>query len=193
MPKEETFDRIQVLQNATHVFHKKGYNGTSMQDLVDATQLNRSSIYNSFGSKLGIFIEVLSFYQKNAATDIHKKLANTYNAKDAIEGIFEVMLQYILADTDRKGCLLVNCKSEMANQDKKIRAFVEKNQDTMIALLEDIVAKGQMERTFTTISSAHQHALYLYTTIQGLRMTGILNKNEDELRAIIATAIQTLV
>ena len=50
MPKLETFDKVQVIDKAMYLFHAKGYHLTSMQDLVDATGLNRSSIYNSFGS-----------------------------------------------------------------------------------------------------------------------------------------------
>jgi len=192
MPKTETFNRAHILELATEVFHQKGYNGTSMQDLVDATALNRSSIYNSFGSKMGIFMEVLNFYQKNANENFGKGLASAYNATDAIESIFEMTLSYIIKDTDQKGCLIVNCKSEMSNQDHSIKSFMEKNQDRMIAMLEDIVTKGQMEKIFNTNQTAAQYALYLYASIQGLRMTGILNKQEAELKNITKTVLSVL-
>lgn len=185
MPKEETFNRVQVLEKATEVFHKKGYNGTSMQDLVDATSLNRSSIYNSFGSKLNMFLEVLSFYQSVHSKNFSRGLANSYNAKEAIETIFSLHLNEIITDNDRKGCLVINCKSEMANQEISIKSFMEKNQERMIAMFEDIVTKGQMEKIFNQEQTANQYALYLFSSIQGLRMIGILNKNEEELKNLI--------
>ncbi len=192
MPKVETFNRNQVLQKATEVFHKKGYNGTSMQDLVDATSLNRSSIYNSFGSKLNLFLEVLSYYQSFHNNNFSQGLAQSYNATEAIETIFELSLTEILNDNDRKGCMIVNCKSEMVNQEPSIKSFMEKNQDRMIAMLEDIVYKGQMEKIFNQDQTANQYALYLFSSIQGLRMTGILNKNEKELRNLINTVLKVL-
>ncbi|AXT49576.1 TetR/AcrR family transcriptional regulator [Aquimarina sp. BL5] len=192
MPKVETFNRTEVLQKATEVFHKKGYNGTSMQDLVDATDLNRSSIYNSFGSKLGIFMEVLSFYQNNTDENFGKRLAKAYNAADAINVIFEYTLNDIINDTDSKGCLIVNCKSEMTNQDVTIKSFIEKNQDQVVAMLEDIVNKGQMEKIFNTDQTPNQYALYLYTSLQGLRMTCIINKSEEDLKNIIKTVLKVL-
>ncbi len=192
MPKVETFNRNEVLQKATEVFHKKGYNGTSMQDLVDATALNRSSIYNSFGSKLNMFLEVLSYYQSYHNNNFSQGLANSYNAKEAIETIFDLNLSEILHDNDRKGCMIVNCKSEMANQETSIQSFMEKNQDRMIAMLEDIVSKGQMEKIFNQEQTANQYALYLFSSIQGLRMTGILNKNEEDLKNIINTVLKVL-
>ncbi|PKV51049.1 TetR family transcriptional regulator [Aquimarina sp. MAR_2010_214] len=192
MPKVETFDRNTVLQKATEVFHVKGYNGTSMQDLVDATDLNRSSIYNSFGSKLHMFLEVLSYYQSTFGNNISQKLAQSYNATEAIEAIFDLYVHEIINDNNRKGCLVVNCKSEMTNQEPLIKSFMEKNQDRMIAMLEDIVTKGQMEKIFNQNQTASQYALYLFSSIQGLRMTGILNKNEEDLRNLIRTILKVL-
>ncbi|WP_108804358.1 TetR/AcrR family transcriptional regulator [Aquimarina sp. Aq107] len=192
MPKVETFDRTNVLQKATEIFHKKGYNGTSMQDLVDATNLNRSSIYNSFGSKLGMFMQVLSFYQNAGNKNMSKEIVNTHNASDTILSIFEWYLKDIIKDKDRKGCLIVNCKSEMSNQEPLIQSFMEQNQEQMIALLEDVVHNGQMEKVFNEKQTAGQYALYLYSSIQGLRMTGILNSNESELRNLIKTVLTVL-
>ncbi|WP_074406464.1 MULTISPECIES: TetR/AcrR family transcriptional regulator [Aquimarina] len=192
MPKVETFNRNTVLQKATEVFHKKGYNGTSMQDLVDATDLNRSSIYNSFGSKLNMFLEVLSHYQSTYGNSFSQKLAQSYNASEAIEAIFDLYIHEIINDNDRKGCLVINCKSEMTNQEPLIKSFMEKNQDRMIAMLEDIVTKGQMEKIFNQHQTAGQYALYLFSSIQGLRMTGILNKNENDLRNLTRTVLKVL-
>ena len=64
MPRVEIFNREQVVDQMIRVFHNNGYNGTSMQDLVDATDLNRSSLYNSFGNKLNLYLECLNLYQE---------------------------------------------------------------------------------------------------------------------------------
>ncbi|MBP2831974.1 TetR/AcrR family transcriptional regulator [Aquimarina sp. U1-2] len=192
MPKVETFNRKEVLQKATHVFHNKGYNGTSMQDLVDATSLNRSSIYNSFGSKLMLFLEVLSHYQTTNSDNMAKKLVHTHNAKDALLVIFNMYLDSILNDHEKKGCLLINCKSEMANQEPLITSFIDKNQEQTLAMLEDIVYNGQMEKIFNQDQTASQYALYLFSSIQGLRMTGILNTDKTALENVIHTILKVL-
>ncbi len=192
MPKVETFSRNEVLQKATEVFHTKGYNGTSMQDLVDATTLNRSSIYNSFGSKLGMFMDVLSYYYTNYKNQIGKKIVQSHNASEMIQAIFDIYVHDILTDNDRKGCLIVNCKSEMVNQEPIIKSFMEQNQEQTLAMLEDIVHNGQMEKIFNQKQTPYQYALYLYTSIQGIRMTGILNTNEKELKNLIQTVLNVL-
>ena len=88
MAKPESFDRVDIIEKVTKVFWTKGYNGTSMQDIVDATGLNRSSIYNSFGDKHSLYLDTLKHYKKQA----HKhSISNIINKspKDAIRNIFE--------------------------------------------------------------------------------------------------------
>jgi len=192
MPKVETFNRNEVLQKATDIFHRKGYNGTSMQDLVDATSLNRSSIYNSFGSKLGMFMAVLGHYQTIGKNKMRSEAKSAHNAADSIKSIFDMYLYDIISDHHQQGCLIVNCKSEMVNQEPLIKSFMEQNQVQVLAMLEDIVNKGQMEKVFNQDQTASEYALYLYSSIQGLRMTGILNNNEEQLKNLIDTILKVL-
>ena len=56
------FDRIDVLDRAMALFWRRGYEATSIQDLVDATGINRGSLYASFTSKKGLFLAVLDHY-----------------------------------------------------------------------------------------------------------------------------------
>lgn len=192
MPKVEKFDRDLVITQATDVFHDKGYNATSMQDLVNATSLNRSSIYNSFKSKQNLFLECLSGYQDSYKERMTEGLLGTSNSLEAISFLFDLYLEDILGDEEGRGCLIVNCKSEMANHDETITQFLIKNQGFMLALLEDIVSKGQKEHLINMERTANEYALYLYTAIQGFRMTGILTNNKKELKSIVKIIKQTL-
>ena len=49
------FNEVEKIEKAMNVFWEKGYNATSMQDLVDAMQINRSSLYNTIGDKHDIW------------------------------------------------------------------------------------------------------------------------------------------
>lgn len=71
MPWEETFDIDEATDKATEVFWKKGYEATSMADLIEAMQINKGSLYNAFGSKKELFDRALVRYnQKNRAAKI---------------------------------------------------------------------------------------------------------------------------
>ncbi len=193
MPKVETFNRDIVLEQATNIFHDKGYNATSMQDLVDATGLNRSSIYNSFVNKLSLYLECLKLYENNYKRDASKVLLKANNPLEAIKLIFDLYIQIISDDQYNRGCMVVNCKSEMTNHDKSITAFLENSQSNMLQLLEDLVSKAQQESLVNERQTPKDYALYLYSSLQGFRMTGILITDKKQLKTIANTIIQTLI
>ena len=56
MGRTRSFDENVVVAAATDVFLAGGYEGTSVDDLVGATGLHRGSLYQAFGSKLGLFL-----------------------------------------------------------------------------------------------------------------------------------------
>lgn len=192
MPKIETFDRGFVIKKATEVFHDKGFNGSSMQDLVDATGLNRSSIYNSFGSKLDLFLVCLNFYQEKNSRSINRLLMASRSGIEALQNLFNYFLADIVHSNKEKGCLLVNCKSEMANHNETITRFLKNNQKNTIALFEDMVEKGQDDGSINLKRNKKDYALYLYSSLQGFRMTGILLNDPKQLRSVIDTTLQTL-
>jgi TetR/AcrR family transcriptional repressor of nem operon len=193
MPKVETFNRDEVLNQATKVFHDKGFNATSMQDLVDATGLNRSSIYNSFNNKVNLFIECLRLYEDNFNRNTAERLLNSRNGLDAIRQIFKLSLNEIVVNKDTKGCLIVNCKSEMANHEESITSFLNSNQKKTLSLLEDLVSQGQQDKTINYNQSSKEYALYLYAALQGFRMTGILISDKKQLESIIRSVLQILI
>ena len=192
MPKIETFDRDLVIEKATEVFHDKGFNGSSMQDLVDATGLNRSSIYNSFGSKLDLFLACLNFYQEKNSRSINKLLIASGNGFETLQNVFGHFLNDMIQSNKDKGCLLVNCKSEMANHEALITRFLKTNQRNTISLFEDIVETGQKDGSINLQRNKKDYALYLYSCLQGFRMTGILLNDPRKLRGVIDTTLQTL-
>jgi len=192
MPKVEVFNKEQVLEQASNVFHLKGYNATSMQDLVDATGLNRSSIYNSFSNKLNLYIECLKVYQNKYYKKTTSALLKAKNPLDAIRALFNMYLADTIEDKERKGCLITNCKSEMANQDSTINSFLNTNQDQTLQLLDGLVLEGQNNGIINTNKSSTDYSLYLFSSIQGFRMTGILVNNKQSLQGLIDTTLQIL-
>ena len=62
MARPREFDEDEVLDRAMHVFWAKGYEGTSMADLLSAMGLTNSSLYKAFGSKENLFRRTMERY-----------------------------------------------------------------------------------------------------------------------------------
>src|SRR5690349_25176771 len=120
MPKKKQFDETEVLVKAREVFSEKGYNGTSMDDLVQATGLSRSSIYDTFGDKHGLFLKTLDQYRNEQQCTMEQQTARSDSPKKKIRAIFDYTIKDILADKDSNGCLLVNVSLELKSVDNEV-------------------------------------------------------------------------
>lgn len=192
MPRIEEFDKELVLQKAMNVFWEKGYNGTSMQDLVDATALNRSSIYNSFGSKLALYQATLQHYQKGGNAYFQRALLKAKSPLEAIRLIFEGFLPEMINDNKDMGCFVMNCKAEMSNQNQDVRKWLLDTQAHVLSIFQGLIDDGQEQGTINREQNSKSYAYYVFNAFQGFRMTGILVKDTKVLQLLIENTIKIL-
>lgn len=192
MPKKKQFDETEVLVKAREVFSEKGYNGTSMDDLVQATGLSRSSIYDTFGDKHGLFLKSLNQYRCSQTADLEKQCAKSESPKKKIRAIFDYVIREITADKDRKGCLMINVNMELSAVDKDVAAVsltnMEELEQTFSSLVKEGQAKGEISKKFTPKALAR----HLYSSLMGLRVSGMNRPDADALREIVKLALSIL-
>lgn len=192
MARQEEFNRNEIISKAIDVFWAKGYNGTSIQDLVDATGLNRSSIYNSFGSKRKLYRAALELYEGEANKTFQRHLLRSTGPLEAIKRILEGALITPAEGNNRNGCFILNCKTELSTNDSELKHWLFKNQENSIHLFKDLIIEGQGKGEINNLKSAEDYAYYLFNAFQGLRLTGILTKDQKIMRNIIDSTIQNL-
>ena len=185
MPKTESFDRDEVMDKTMKLFWRKGYNGTSMQDLVDVTGLNRSSIYNTFGDKFSMFIESLKRYQRIERSKLHEFLLQGKSPIDALKMFFYALSDRIMDDKEQKGCYLTNCTAELSAVDQTTKKLLLENQETMLHLFEDLLESAYNQGQIADKTNVKNLALFLYSNLQGMRITGMLLPNKKELKGLV--------
>jgi len=175
MPKSVTFDRDNVIENVMELFWKKGYHGTSMQDLVDVTGLNRSSFYNSFGDKFTLFEESLKHYQNQQNEFLQDSFSEAKSPKMAIISLFRGISDDI-RNGNQKGCMITSCTSEMSH-DPMVKDFLVTNKDRVVASFSSLIKQAQEHREISLTKDPHTLALYLFSSLQGLRVTSMIEPN----------------
>ena len=104
MPRPRAFDEESVLDNAMNIFWSKGFEATSIQDLVNETGLNRASMYASFGDKKALFLRVLDHYSQKISAQRFADLRNIEDGRAAIEKTFRDTAKTGCAEGRHKGC-----------------------------------------------------------------------------------------
>jgi TetR/AcrR family transcriptional repressor of nem operon len=184
MSKKTTFSKSKILKKVTALFHKKGYSDTSMQNIVDATGLNRSSIYNTFGSKLELFIHSVEICETKYRGAIQNIILSSPNPIKTIRQIFEISI-----NESYNGYLIPNYFSEVKNDEPLIRKLILNQQEYLLHLFESIIKRGQNLGSINNSKHPKQYALYLLTSYLGLQSMKLLKNEEDKLENIVYNII----
>lgn len=192
MPREILFNEDEVLKKVVDLFWQKGYNGTSMQDLSSVSGLNRSSIYNSFGSKINLYKIALKRYQKTTESDFQKVLLESDNSKSALYLFFDKAVESAINNSHVKGCYIINSTVEMSLNNPIIKEVLENTQENLLHFLTTLILDAQKSGTINLEDTAPNYAYYLYTSLKGLQVSALLINNPLTLKHITRTILKVL-
>ncbi len=132
MPRRKEFDREEVLLKAMRVFRDKGYEATSMQDLVDHMKVNRFSLYETFKSKHELFLEALQAFSENVAIPFYNRLKDSNEGLKVIETTLMQLVSRIKSGQSSNGCLMCNTIAELgAKKDKRTTIILDTHLKTL--------------------------------------------------------------
>jgi len=171
MARTKDFDEDEVLEKAMNLFWLKGYNGTSMQDLVDGLGISRSSLYDTYVDKHTLFLRSLEHYKSKAGESMGKIIQSRSTAKEKIKRMLEYIINELIKDKEQKGCFLVNAGVELASQDKEVNAMLCQNDRQVENYFYEIIKDGQESGEITNKQDATVLAQFLLNNIKGVRVT----------------------
>ena len=142
MARPREFDRDQVVDRAVEVFWRNGFAATSIRDLVEATGLNRGSLYHTFGDKAGLFEAALERYRAGGPIRRLVAAADSGPPRQVIGEFFARLVELGASDTERRGCLMTNTAAELAARDERVAAQVTKAMPGLEDALFPLVGRG---------------------------------------------------
>ena len=165
VPKQ--FDKERVLSKALEKFWANGFEGTSMQDLVNVMGINRASMYTTFGNKTELFNRAFDNYCAASLDNIKSILRSPGLAVDNLEQFFGVLTSSSDSSISH-GCFVNNAAVELGPHDaeiaEKIRLFWTQIQTELEALLE----RGINQQELAADTDANSLAALLNVVLQGL-------------------------
>ncbi|MDM7859286.1 TetR/AcrR family transcriptional regulator [Alteromonas sp. ASW11-36] len=184
MPRAPMYDLDDVMHQAIDVFLEHGFHGAVMDEIIARTDFNRRGFYLEFGSKQAFLYRVLEYYQNTQLHDVLSALEQ-HQGIQAIHKFFERYLDLVQG----RGCLLVNCITELGHDDEKIRDigrhYIDRLQIDFIASLERAVSAHELSKD-TPIEAV---ALQLTSYVQGFAVNAILVQDNQELRIATQTLL----
>ena len=104
-------------------FWQRGYEATSLNDLLDCMQIQRASLYNAFGDKHTLFLETLRRYDNiHRRADVARRIKMP-SPRQAILSLFQDTITAVVKGA-RNGCFLINTALELSPHDPGVAEFI---------------------------------------------------------------------
>jgi len=188
MPWEKSFNEQSAIENAMRIFWEKGYEATSIADLIEGTGVNRGSLYNAFGGKRQLFVQSLRMYDVETRKAFLAELENLDNPRQAFATLFDTLIEQAQIDNQKKGCFLVNTSLEFSTHNDEIKNIVIQGFTEFEAFfrrgIEVSQARGEMPLTLDQSATAKA----LLSLVVAIRVLGRGAYDESALRAIASQA-----
>ncbi len=184
MPWQKSFDEDTALNNAMQVFWEKGFEPTSIADLLESTGLNRGSLYNAFGGKRQLFLSVLKKYDRDYREPMLAKLESLDDPKRAINTFLDSLVAETVADRSRKGCFLFNTALGIAAHDDVVQEVVSSGVKAIEAFFRRSIEVGQARGDIPRQLDPSATAKSLLASTVAIRVLGRGVFTEDSLQTI---------
>ena len=177
MGRPRTFDKAEVLALARDAFWAKGYEATSLDDLMRVTGLGKGSLYAAFGDKHRLFLEVLETYSAGRLERTRAALCGQGDedsggsrAIERLHAFFRVEEPGDTAGTALagRGCFLVNSTTEVASHDEAVRTLSRCAYGTLEDLLAATVARAVEEGDLPATTDSRELGRLLLAVLQGM-------------------------
>ena len=171
MSRPCAYDRDEMLRAATVLFWERGFSNTSVDDIVQATGVSRSSLYAAFADKNALFLASLEHYLETVTRAKLERLARGDRAATAIKRFLtDIADERPAANAPAHGCLLTNTAVEIGGGEERIAALLRKAlarlEEALAARLEEARQQGDLAAD----TEPRRFARQLVTLVQGLRV-----------------------
>ncbi|MGP9020956.1 TetR/AcrR family transcriptional regulator [Streptomyces sp. BR1] len=173
MARTKEFDPDAALQAALELFWRRGYEATSMADLVEHLGIGRASIYATFGNKHELYLKALDRYGETVGEVLVHELSGPGSALDAVRGVVRRFAAESTARATRlNGCFATNTATEIAPHDAAAARRVEQDWERVETLLHSALVRAQAQGELPGDRDPRALARMFLVLMQGMRVVG---------------------
>ena len=190
MARPREFDEAEALDRAMLVFWRQGFSGTSIADLVEATGLQRQSLYNAFGDALRALDEAIAIYRERGS-DLSSVLLSP-NAGLAELRQFILATLHIQRELDCGTCMLIKTAFDPGVEDPDARAMVRQSAEQWKQRFAGTLAQARLRGELPPKGDDAMLADYLFSVHNGLSALARTGASDDAIERALDHAFASL-
>jgi len=187
-----SFDRDAAVEAAMNLFWKRGFPAVSASDLAQAMAIQRSSFYNSFGSREAVFREALERYVAEAPDSPLDRWQPGEPAAELLARVLRAACRARIADREARGCLAGNAVSDLVGVDQELGPLLAAAIEHRIASVERILGGAVDAREIADPPDLAAAALGFVAFLMGLNALSKVVRSEAKLWAMCESFLRGL-
>ncbi len=188
MARSKEFCPDEALQSALEVFWRKGYEATSMRDLLEHTKLHKASLYQTFGNKECLFISAL----KRFCISAFEPFKAISKSQTPLADLKQMMLTVCTHSGSNNGCMLANTAAEVSTRHASIAAVVQESVSKRQQILRAILTQAQEVGELSIDADVNALADYLNTFLMGFGVMMRMNSDKQQMEQALDAAFTQL-
>jgi TetR/AcrR family transcriptional regulator, transcriptional repressor for nem operon len=170
--------RQKIVEIASVLFNQKGFTGCSMGDIVEASGLEKGTLYGHFSTKEELALLAFDYAWKDTSD---KRLRNIDTVSNAVDKLKLHIDNYVNTPSFPGGCPLLNFAVDADDGNHALRASVRKALKGWEDFLAKIVQDGQSAGEINPEIEPHSIADLLISTLEGATVVARINKRSAAL------------
>lgn len=177
-----------IVEKTAPVFNRKGYAGTSISDLTEATGLTKGSIYGNFENKDEVALAAFDYNHKRIIHLVSEKLGKQNNSIDKLKAYLTVYAELPKDALLQFGCPVLNTATEADDTHPELRQRALRAVQLWKRNIEAIIQKGKEKKEIRKGVDEAEFALAFIAMIEGGVLLWKLTGSLDGLNAVLKTA-----
>jgi TetR/AcrR family transcriptional regulator, transcriptional repressor for nem operon len=174
-----------IVKKTSPIFNTKGYAGTSIADMTDATGLTKGSIYGNFANKDEVALAVFDYNLQKVNAIIDAELEQQASAKDKLLVYVRVYDNFLKYPFPVGGCPILNTAIEADDTHHLLKNKAVEAIAAWKRKLTELITTGIQQKEFRSDVNPEQVALTIIAMIEGAIMITKLTGKTNFLRSIM--------
>lgn len=183
MARNKAFDYDEKLEIVRNLFWEKGYHATSMHDIVDVLQLNRSSIYNTYGNKHTLFLKCLGNYAQMKTAQYRSAVGHEGSPFEVLSRVVHDVVNQTIKD--KKACLIIRTIFELGDSDPQVNELVTANAKVLEGIFRELIENARLAKEIKRDVVPEVVARYILSSFSGFHKHYVLSGSKREVEQMV--------
>lgn len=171
----------EIVRKAAPLFNQKGYAGTSLSDLMDATGLQKGGIYRHFSGKEELAAAAFDYAWQKSVSGRSDGVENVHHCVDRLKKMIDNFVD-VRTGLVPGGCPLMNTAVEADDGNAVLRNRARKALEAWTARLSKITAEGIDKHEIDAHIEPRQLSQWIIGTLEGALLISRLQKDDQPLQ-----------